>query len=248
MIGRAIKWGGPARHAGCLPLRQLLLYVRATPCAAARHGAHCSHASRMRGPAAAEALFRVSAQRARAIIVLSQQVRERMVCRAVSATSCRVCGRRTHTQGGNPAESDAKAVRIVLSLKGLPELKGHVVVEVGSLPRGSCSSAPCTLLTTGNPQPRQMNDPDNEELAHLVLPEAVETVVSHDMIGRLMIHVRATAHATRVCVCVCDSRSTRTTCAVSSVRGSRGWPLSWSSCWGSTTTSSTSSAGSASRD
>lgn len=34
-------------------------------------------------------------------------------------------------QAAHPGESDAKAVRIVLSLKGLGALDGHVVVEVG---------------------------------------------------------------------------------------------------------------------
>ncbi|KAI3709495.1 hypothetical protein L2E82_39257 [Cichorium intybus] len=58
--------------------------------------------------------------------------------------------------------SDARALRTVLSLTGLKEgLKGHIVVELGDL--------------------------DNEVLVKLVGGELVETVVAHDVIGRLMI-------------------------------------------------------------
>eukprot|EP00164_Ancoracysta_twista_P001485 GFYU01001945.1.p1 GENE.GFYU01001945.1~~GFYU01001945.1.p1 ORF type:complete len:869 (-),score=243.47 GFYU01001945.1:183-2789(-) len=57
-------------------------------------------------------------------------------------------------------ESDARALRIVLSLTGLGQMVGHAVIEL------------C--------------DVDNEELVHLV-SKKVETVVSHDMIGRLML-------------------------------------------------------------
>lgn len=53
-------------------------------------------------------------------------------------------------------------MRVVLSLTGVKEgLKGHVVVE--------------------------MSDLDNEPLVKLVGGELIETVVAHDVIGRLMI-------------------------------------------------------------
>uniref|UniRef100_A0A0D6R3B5 RCK N-terminal domain-containing protein n=1 Tax=Araucaria cunninghamii TaxID=56994 RepID=A0A0D6R3B5_ARACU len=63
---------------------------------------------------------------------------------------------------GNADQSDARALRVVLSLIGVKEgLRGHVVVE--------------------------MSDLDNEQLVKLVGGELVETVVAHDVIGRLMI-------------------------------------------------------------
>lgn len=59
-------------------------------------------------------------------------------------------------------QSDARALRVVLSLTGVREgLRGHVVVE--------------------------MSDLDNEPLVKLVGGEMIETVVAHDVIGRLMI-------------------------------------------------------------
>lgn len=59
-------------------------------------------------------------------------------------------------------QSDARALRVVLSLTGVKEgLTGHVVVE--------------------------MSDLDNEPLVKLVGGEMIETVVAHDVIGRLMI-------------------------------------------------------------
>ena len=59
-------------------------------------------------------------------------------------------------------QSDARALRVVLSLAGVKEgLGGHIVVE--------------------------MSDLDNEALVKLVGGEMVETVVAHDVIGRLMI-------------------------------------------------------------
>jgi hypothetical protein len=59
-------------------------------------------------------------------------------------------------------QSDARVLRVVLSLTGVKEgLKGHVVVE--------------------------MSDLDNEQLVKLVGGDLVETVVAHDVIGRLMI-------------------------------------------------------------
>ncbi|CAK9031960.1 Ion channel CASTOR, partial [Durusdinium trenchii] len=57
-------------------------------------------------------------------------------------------------------ESDARAVRIVMSLTGI-HVRAHIVVE--------------------------MCDVDNRELVHLVGQGMVETVVAHDIIGRLMI-------------------------------------------------------------
>lgn len=62
----------------------------------------------------------------------------------------------------NADQSDARALRVVLSLTGVKEgLKGHVVVE--------------------------MSDLDNEPLVKVVGGELIETVVAHDVIGRLMI-------------------------------------------------------------
>ncbi|XP_054792064.1 ion channel DMI1-like isoform X1 [Prosopis cineraria] len=62
----------------------------------------------------------------------------------------------------NADQSDARALRVVLSLTGVKEgLTGHVVVE--------------------------MSDLDNEPLVKLVGGELIETVVAHDVIGRLMI-------------------------------------------------------------
>ncbi|KAH8075624.1 hypothetical protein JL721_1638 [Aureococcus anophagefferens] len=69
-------------------------------------------------------------------------------------------------EAGTPDQADARSLRIVLSLVGLREaanggLGGHVVVE--------------------------MQDVDNEPLVRMVGGESVETVVAHDVIGRLMI-------------------------------------------------------------
>ncbi|RZB49858.1 ion channel CASTOR isoform X2 [Glycine max] len=59
-------------------------------------------------------------------------------------------------------KSDARALRTVLSLTGVKEgLRGHIVVELSDL--------------------------DNEVLVKLVGGDLVETVVAHDVIGRLMI-------------------------------------------------------------
>ncbi|CAI0416461.1 unnamed protein product, partial [Linum tenue] len=81
-------------------------------------------------------LKKVSVSKARAIIVLAED--------------------------GNADQSDARALRTVLSLTGVKEgLKGHIVVELSDL--------------------------DNEVLVKLVGGELVETVVAHDVIGRLMI-------------------------------------------------------------
>ncbi|GJZ78385.1 ion channel DMI1 isoform X1 [Tanacetum coccineum] len=62
----------------------------------------------------------------------------------------------------NADQSDARALRVMLSLTGVKEgLRGHVVVE--------------------------MSDLDNEPLAKLVGGELIEIVVAHDVIGQLMI-------------------------------------------------------------
>ncbi|KAH8078178.1 hypothetical protein JL720_9856 [Aureococcus anophagefferens] len=73
-------------------------------------------------------------------------------------------------EAGTPDQADARSLRIVLSLVGLREaanggLGGHVVVE--------------------------MQDVDNEPLVRMVGGESVETVVAHDVIGRLMIQCAA---------------------------------------------------------
>ncbi|XVE84412.1 hypothetical protein DITRI_Ditri17bG0010300 [Diplodiscus trichospermus] len=81
-------------------------------------------------------LKKVSVSKARAIVVLAED--------------------------GNADQSDARALRTVLSLTGVKEgLRGHIVVELSDL--------------------------DNEVLVKLVGGELVETVVAHDVIGRLMI-------------------------------------------------------------
>ncbi|XP_020261461.1 probable ion channel CASTOR isoform X1 [Asparagus officinalis] len=65
-------------------------------------------------------------------------------------------------EDGNADLSDARALRTVLSLNGVKEgLRGHIVVELSDL--------------------------DNEVLVKLVGGDLVETVVAHDVIGRLMI-------------------------------------------------------------
>ncbi|KAI8567096.1 hypothetical protein RHMOL_Rhmol02G0094800 [Rhododendron molle] len=81
-------------------------------------------------------LKKVSVSKARAIIVLADD--------------------------GNADQSDARALRTVLSLTGVKEgLRGHIVVELSDL--------------------------NNEVLVKLVGGDLVETVVAHDVIGRLMI-------------------------------------------------------------
>ncbi|KAF0694788.1 Aste57867_14386 [Aphanomyces stellatus] len=62
---------------------------------------------------------------------------------------------------GDADKSDASVLRIILSLLGLPQLTGHIVAEV--------------------------RDIDNEPLIALVGGGVVETLVSHDVIGRLVI-------------------------------------------------------------
>ncbi|XP_047330284.1 ion channel CASTOR-like isoform X2 [Impatiens glandulifera] len=81
-------------------------------------------------------LKKVSVSKARAIVVLAED--------------------------GNADQSDARALRTVLSLTGVKDgLRGHIVVELSDL--------------------------DNEVLVKLVGGDLVETVVAHDVIGRLMI-------------------------------------------------------------
>ncbi|KAM3750131.1 hypothetical protein ACB098_04G014000 [Castanea mollissima] len=81
-------------------------------------------------------LKKVSVSKARAIIVLAED--------------------------GNADQSDARALRTVLSLTGVKEgLRGHIVVELSDL--------------------------DNEVLVKLVGGDLLQTVVAHDVIGRLMI-------------------------------------------------------------
>ncbi|XP_072964522.1 probable ion channel CASTOR isoform X2 [Typha angustifolia] len=81
-------------------------------------------------------LKKVSVSKARAIVVLAED--------------------------GNADQSDARALRTVLSLIGVKEgLRGHIVVELSDL--------------------------DNEVLVKLVGGDLIETVVAHDVIGRLMI-------------------------------------------------------------
>jgi len=60
-----------------------------------------------------------------------------------------------------PDESDAMALRVTLSLTGMEKLNGHVTVE--------------------------LSDVDNRHLIELVGRKKVETIVSHDLIGRIMI-------------------------------------------------------------
>ncbi|RVW28157.1 putative ion channel POLLUX [Vitis vinifera] len=93
-------------------------------------------------------LKKVSVSKARAIIVLASDENADQVLFNFHFT--------------DSSESDARALRVVLSLTGVKEgLKGHVVVE--------------------------MSDLDNEPLVKLVGGELIETVVAHDVIGRLMI-------------------------------------------------------------
>lgn len=92
--------------------------------------------SRSGSPLILADLKKVSVSKARAIIVLAED--------------------------GNADQSDARALRTVLSLTGVKErLRGHIVVELSDL--------------------------DNEVLVKLVGGDLVETVVAHDVIGRLMI-------------------------------------------------------------
>ncbi|KAI8012481.1 Ion channel CASTOR [Camellia lanceoleosa] len=92
--------------------------------------------SRSGSPLILADLKKVSVSKARAIIVLAED--------------------------GHADQSDARALRTVLSLIGVKEgLRGHIVVELSDL--------------------------ENEALVKLWGGDLVETVVSHDVIGRLMI-------------------------------------------------------------
>ncbi|KAI8010266.1 Ion channel CASTOR [Camellia lanceoleosa] len=92
--------------------------------------------SRSGSPLILADLKKVSVSKARAIIVLAED--------------------------GHADQSDARALRTVLSLIGVKEgLRGHIVVELSDL--------------------------ENEALVKLRGRDLVETVVSHDVIGRLMI-------------------------------------------------------------
>ncbi|KAL6010713.1 putative ion channel sym8 [Asimina triloba] len=74
----------------------------------------------------------------------------------------------------NADQSDARALRVVLSLTGVKEgLRGHIVVE--------------------------MSDIDNEPLVKLVGGDLIETVVAHDVIGRLMIQCALQPGLAQVC-------------------------------------------------
>lgn len=82
--------------------------------------------------------------------------------RKVSAVGARSVVVLADRSVSNPDMTDVNTVRTVLSLRGMDAPKnGHIVCEV------------C--------------DVDNEDLVKLVGKEAVETIVSHDVIGRLMI-------------------------------------------------------------
>ena len=75
----------------------------------------------------------------------------------------------------DPDMTDVSTVRTVMSLRGLNAPKvGHIVAEV------------CDI--------------DNEELITLVGLEHVETVVSHDIIGRLMIQCARESGLAAVCI------------------------------------------------
>lgn len=81
-------------------------------------------------------LLRVSASAARSIVVMAQN--------------------------GDPDQSDAFALRVVLALKGMVRgLNGPVVVE--------------------------MRDIDNESLVSLIGGSSVHTIVSHDIVGRMVV-------------------------------------------------------------
>lgn len=64
-------------------------------------------------------------------------------------------------QEGDADQADAATLRTCLCLMGMRGLSGHVVAEV--------------------------RDIDNEPLLKLVAQEMIETIVSHDIVGRLMI-------------------------------------------------------------
>lgn len=110
--------------------------------------------------------LQVSVSKARAIIVLaSDENADQVVLEFKSTKSSYYSREITQTNCSYSQisyQSDARALRVVLSLAGVKEgLRGHVVVE--------------------------MSDLDNEPLVKLVGGDLIETVVAHDVIGRLMI-------------------------------------------------------------
>lgn len=77
---------------------------------------------------------------------------------------------------GDADRSDAAVLRTVLSLKTLPELAGHIVAE--------------------------LRDIDNEPLVRLVGGESVEILVSHDVVGRLVLMAARSLGLARVFKCL----------------------------------------------
>lgn len=105
----------------------------------------------------------VSVSKARAIVVLaSDENADQVIIFHSKISYYDLCLVWLNAYVWNAYQSDARALRVVLSLTGVKEgLRGHVVVE--------------------------MSDLDNEPLVKLVGGELIETVVAHDVIGRLMI-------------------------------------------------------------
>jgi hypothetical protein len=114
-------------------------------------------------PISTECIFmhKVSVSKARAIVVLAEEGNADQV--SSSDQVILLCGLEALPYIMTPLlQSDARALRTVLSLTGVKEgLRGHIVVELSDL--------------------------DNEVLVKLVGGDLVETVVAHDVIGRLMI-------------------------------------------------------------
>jgi len=80
--------------------------------------------------------------------------------RRVSTSTAR-CVISLSLEGLNADEADSTQVRQVMALKALDDFNCHVVIEV--------------------------QDVDNADLFHLVAPDFAEVIVTHDIIGRLMI-------------------------------------------------------------
>uniref|UniRef100_K3WEL4 CASTOR/POLLUX/SYM8 ion channel conserved domain-containing protein n=1 Tax=Globisporangium ultimum (strain ATCC 200006 / CBS 805.95 / DAOM BR144) TaxID=431595 RepID=K3WEL4_GLOUD len=80
------------------------------------------------------------------------------------------------TSSGDADRSDAAVLRTVLGLKTLPELTGHIVAE--------------------------LRDIDNEPLVRLVGGKDVEILVSHDVIGRLVLMAARSPGLARVFSCL----------------------------------------------
>ncbi|GAB2214790.1 hypothetical protein Drorol1_Dr00019153 [Drosera rotundifolia] len=101
------------------------------------------------------------------IVILAEREKEEMEI-DIAKLEFDLMGTMVVCRSGSPLiladlkKSDARALRVVLSLTGVKEaLNGHVVVEISDL--------------------------DNEPLVKLVGGDLIETVVAHDVIGRLMI-------------------------------------------------------------